>query len=63
MKQAKQNPKELQEGIHFYIEDGKYVFTALFLSNRGTCCGNLCRHCPYAHINVADKKPNSTFNA
>ena len=23
------------------------VFTALFHSKRGFCCGNSCRHCPY----------------
>lgn len=23
------------------------VFTALFHSKRGHCCGNSCRHCPY----------------
>ncbi len=26
---------------------GYDVFTADFLSNRGYCCGNVCRHCPY----------------
>ena len=26
---------------------GYDVFTADFLSNRGYCCGNNCRHCPY----------------
>ncbi len=26
---------------------GYDVFTADFLLNRGYCCGNLCRHCPY----------------
>mgnify|MGYP000173785525 FL=1 len=31
----------------FYIEDGKYVFTKEFHLERGSCCGNGCRHCPY----------------
>ena len=26
---------------------GFFVMTAAYLSNRGTCCGNGCRHCPY----------------
>ncbi len=39
----------LDEGKHFYIEDGKYVFTALFLTERGYCCRNGCRHCPYGY--------------
>lgn len=37
----------LVEGIDFYIEDGKYVFTERYLRNRGYCCSNGCRHCPY----------------
>ncbi|MCI5081454.1 MAG: DUF5522 domain-containing protein [Saprospiraceae bacterium] len=38
---------ELKEGIDYYIEDGKYVFTAHFLRKRGYCCQSGCRHCPY----------------
>jgi Family of unknown function (DUF5522) len=26
---------------------GLFVLTAAYLKNRGTCCGNGCRHCPY----------------
>jgi hypothetical protein len=26
---------------------GLFVLTAGFLANRGTCCDNGCRHCPY----------------
>lgn len=32
---------------NYYIEDGRYVFTAYFHLKRGSCCGNGCRHCPY----------------
>jgi len=38
---SKLEPKE------YYIEDGRYVFTAYFHLKRGKCCGNKCRHCPY----------------
>jgi hypothetical protein len=31
----------------FYIEEGKYVFTEEFHLERGSCCGNGCRECPY----------------
>lgn len=45
---SKQN---LIEGLDFYFEnrDGiKFkVFTAHYLSKRGFCCKNNCRHCPY----------------
>jgi hypothetical protein len=26
---------------------GFYVLTAVYLENRGYCCGAGCRHCPY----------------
>ncbi|MCB1023704.1 MAG: hypothetical protein KDB79_04910 [Acidobacteria bacterium] len=35
------------EGQDFYYEDGLMVLTAKFLSKRGYCCDNGCRHCPY----------------
>lgn len=28
-------------------ESGLFVLTAGFLADRGTCCDNGCRHCPY----------------
>ena len=37
----------LVEGKDYYISNGKYVFTASFLKERGYCCSNGCRHCPY----------------
>ncbi len=37
----------LVEGLDFYFEDGLMVLTARYLLNRGYCCGNDCRHCPY----------------
>ena len=37
----------LTEGIDFYFEDGLMVLTEKFLRERGYCCENGCRHCPY----------------
>jgi hypothetical protein len=37
----------LIEGTDYYMENGFRVMTAEFLTNRGYCCGNGCRHCPY----------------
>jgi hypothetical protein len=37
----------LVEGVDYYVENGRWVFTAEFLRNRGYCCGSGCRHCPY----------------
>ena len=38
---------KLKEGEDFYIENGFRVMTKTFLTKRGYCCGNGCRHCPY----------------
>ena len=37
----------------YYFEKSKIVFTPEYHINRGYCCGNGCRHCPYEpkHIN------------
>lgn len=37
----------LKEGEDFYLENGYRVMTKLYLTKRGYCCGNGCRHCPY----------------
>lgn len=36
-------------------ETGYFVFSEVAHKQRGACCGNGCRHCPYAHVNVKDK--------
>lgn len=39
---------ELKEGEHFYFnEHGLIVLTEKYHLQRGNCCGNGCRHCPY----------------
>ena len=50
----------LQENIDYYFnEEGKMVLTAHYLLNRGYCCGNGCKHCPYHYQNVPE--PKKTF--
>lgn len=39
--------KEFIEGIHFYLDNGRVIMTELYLKERGYCCGNKCKHCPY----------------
>ena len=47
--------QELIEGIHYYVnEQGYVVLTAKYLLDRGYCCGNGCRHCPYNYENVPE---------
>lgn len=38
---------KLVENVDYYFENGLMVLTAHFLKNRGYCCNNGCRHCPY----------------
>jgi len=39
--------KEFIQDKHYYLDNGRVVFTTLFHLERGYCCGNKCRHCPY----------------
>jgi hypothetical protein len=39
--------KDFIEKIHYYLENGKIVFTEQYHIDRGFCCSNVCRHCPY----------------
>ena len=38
---------EFIKDIHYYMEGTRVVFTALYHIQRGECCGNKCKHCPY----------------
>ena len=42
---------KLEEGKDYYYEEvdgvNYRVFTEHYLSKRGFCCNNNCRHCPY----------------
>lgn len=50
----------LKEGEDYYLdENGRMVLTAAWLTKRGFCCGNGCRHCPYNYENV--KEPRRTW--
>ncbi len=41
----------------FYLNpEGFQVFTERYLLNRGYCCGNGCRHCPYNYKAVPEPK-------
>ncbi|MDH3492133.1 MAG: DUF5522 domain-containing protein [Acidobacteriota bacterium] len=53
MKEAKtaetenRSATQLEEGVDYYFDGGLMVLTARFLRERGYCCDNGCRHCPY----------------
>jgi hypothetical protein len=46
---SKAQPKfqQLVEGVDFYKEGAKVVFTSVYHLKRGYCCHSKCRHCPY----------------
>ena len=45
----------LTENIDYYFNaDGLMVLTAKYLLDRGYCCGNGCRHCPYGYEAVPE---------
>ena len=46
----------LIEGLDFYFEDGLMVLTRRYLLNRGYCCANGCRHCPYSANDTLEQK-------
>lgn len=40
----------MEEGVDYYInEDGNFVFTEKHHLNRGYCCKNQCKHCPWKY--------------
>lgn len=46
-KETQNKSQKLVEGIDYYFDKGLMVLTEHFLTKRGYCCGNGCRHCPY----------------
>lgn len=36
-----------EEGLHFYRDQGKFVFTEFYHILKGYCCKRNCRHCAY----------------
>jgi len=45
----------LTEGVDYYLnEKGLLTFTAKYLLERGYCCGNGCKNCPYEYEAVPE---------
>ena len=48
---------QVKEGEdYYYNESGLMVLTEKFHLQRGYCCGNGCRHCPYQYASVPEPK-------
>ena len=48
--------KEFIKDVDYYLENGFVIFTEKYLMDRGECCGNNCRHCPYHPENIQGNK-------
>ena len=51
------------DDLFYTNEEGNTVLTAAYLLQRGYCCGNGCKHCPYEYKNVAEPKKTNLLNA
>ena len=54
--------RPLVEGEDFYYEEGFVVLTGKYHLEKGYCCGNGCRHCPYKYENVPEPKKTELLN-
>lgn len=55
---------ELKEGIHYYFnQEGFVVLTERYHIERGYCCGNGCRHCPFQFENVPEPRRSELLDA
>ncbi|MFM8711525.1 MAG: DUF5522 domain-containing protein [Sphingomonadales bacterium] len=49
--------KGLIEGKHFYYnQEGLVVLTEVYHLEKGYCCGNGCKHCPYEFESVPEPR-------
>ncbi len=55
---------DLAEGVHYYInEEGYIVLTEKYHLEKGYCCGNGCKHCPYEYKNVPEPRKTELLKA
>jgi hypothetical protein len=47
--------KQFIEGVDYYFEEGLMVLTERYLLDRGYCCENGCRRCPYGFTAERDQ--------
>lgn len=50
-KELPKRRSEMEEGVHYYMENEYFVFTELYHLMKGQCCQNGCRHCVYGFKN------------
>lgn len=47
---------QIEDEDFYFDENGLMVLTKKYLLEKGYCCGNGCRHCPFNYINVPEPK-------
>lgn len=52
------DPPTPVEGVDYYLDGGRWVFTAAYHLARGSCCQSGCRHCPYPPASPAGQERN-----
>lgn len=50
------NQKQNKDADYYYDETGLMVFTEKYHLEKGFCCGNGCRHCPFEFDSVPEPK-------
>jgi hypothetical protein len=48
--------QESTDDDYYFNDNGLVVFTAQYLLERGYCCGNGCKNCPYEYKAVPEPK-------
>jgi hypothetical protein len=48
--------QELTDDDYYFNDNRLVVFTAQYLLERGYCCGNGCKNCPYEYKAVPEPK-------
>jgi len=38
---------EFIKDIHYYLDGDRVIFTEKYHIQKGFCCGNKCKHCPF----------------
>lgn len=49
-------PGEQEVANYYFNEKGLLTFTSKYLLDRGYCCGNGCKHCPYDYEAVPEAR-------
>ncbi len=56
--------QSLIEGVDYYMSpEGRVVFTEKYHLDKGYCCGNGCRHCPYDFEGVPEPRRSELIEA